>query len=246
MKQKAGLYLFSAIAFFALSVVPFSFNSSDSVLHAQSSVEYSAGNPDMASSSVNIEKQGRSDSLYVTFRQGGVLMWPILLLGILALTIILERIIYYYKNRIWKKDVILNYIDNVINNSSAKFREELEDEIQNSVQIYANRAERALALLNGIGNLAPVIGFFGTVQGMIGAFASIAAATTVNAKVVAVGIQIALITTAGGLSVAVPALAFFYFFSHLIQTMFARMDEIIQERIKHLPRYSEYENSKTD
>lgn len=246
MKKKVRLYLFSAIAIFALSVLQFSFITSDSALHAQSPAEYSAGNSNTSASSVNIEKQGRSDSLYVTFRQGGVLMWPILLLGILGLTIILERIIYYYKNRIWKRDVLSAYIDNTVKNSSAKFREELEDEIQNSVQIYANRAERALALLNGIGNLAPVIGFFGTVQGMIGAFASIAAATTVNAKVVAVGIQIALITTAGGLSVAVPALAFFYFFSHLIQTMFARMDEIIQEKIKHLPRYSDYENSKTD
>jgi len=81
---------------------------------------------------------------------------------------------------------------------------------------------------------------------MIGAFASIAAATTVNAKVVAVGIQIALITTAGGLSVAVPALAFFYFFAHLIQTMFAKMDIITIEKVKHLPRYSDYEASKSN
>lgn len=188
-------------------------------------------------------QQGMNGSLYSTFRQGGLLMWPILFLGILGLTIIIERAIFYYRFRVWKKDVLEQYIDDTVRSSDAKFREELESEIQDSVQIYANRAEKGLALLNGIGNLAPVIGFFGTVQGMIGAFASIAAATTVSAKVVAVGIQIALITTAGGLSVAVPALAFFYFFSHLIQTMFARMDEIIGDKIKHLPRYSDYQSS---
>ncbi len=246
MRHKTKLYLYLTTAILAFAFFHYSVNFSDSFLYAQSSLQDSAVNSNTSLSAVSMEKQTRGESLYYTFRQGGVLMWPILLLGILGLTIIIERVIYYYKNRIWKKDVISEYIDNVIKNSDAKFREELENEIQVSVQVYANRAERALALLNGIGNLAPVIGFFGTVQGMIGAFASIAAATTVNAKVVAVGIQIALITTAGGLSVAVPALAFFYFFSHLVQTMFARMDEITGDKIKHLPRYSEYQGGGTD
>lgn len=241
MRKK--IIIFALFAIFTLSVFNFSYSScsAGNNLYSQDSVQ----NTGLITTppSTDIGTQPRSDTLFVTFKQGGILMWPILFLGILGFTIIIERVIYYYRNRIWNRRVLEELIDNTVKTSDAKFREELENEIQDAVQIYSNKAERALALLNGIGNLAPVIGFFGTVQGMIGAFASIAAATTVSAKVVAVGIQIALITTAGGLSVAVPALAFFYFFSHLIQTMFSRIDEITGEKIKHLPRYSDHESS---
>ena len=246
MKKKIEMLLFTTMAIFALYVFQSGsdFYSADFKLFAQDTIQNDSDTSGSSTLSASIENQQKSASLFVTFQQGGILMWPILFLGILGLTIIIERLFYYYKNRIWKSDTLEKYIDESIKNSDARFREELESEIQDAVQIYANKAERALALLNGIGNLAPVIGFFGTVQGMIGAFASIAAATTVNAKVVAVGIQIALITTAGGLSVAVPALAFFYFFTHLIQIMFATVDEISGEKIKHLPRYSNYDDSK--
>jgi biopolymer transport protein ExbB len=242
MKYKNRIILFSLITIISISFLNPSLNIFNQVqLHAQDNIT-AAEQPALS----NDENRGTpGDSLYLTFKQGGLLMWPILLLGIIGCTIIIERLIYFYRNRIWNKETLEEYINKTVNTSNAKFREELENEIQDAVQIYANQAERALALLNAIGNLAPIIGFFGTVQGMIGAFASIAAATTVNAKVVAVGIQIALITTAGGLSVAVPVLAFFYFFAHLIQTMFAKLDIITIEKVKHLPRYSDYEASKS-
>ncbi len=241
--MKYKIILISLITFIFLNSVHPSlsiFNSE--YLYAQDNITMTAPEIQPADDKQN----GHSDSLYATFRKGGLLMWPILLLGIIGCTIIIERLIYFYRNRIWNKKTLEEYINTTVRDSTAKFREELENEIQDAVQIYANKAERALALLNAIGNLAPIIGFFGTVQGMIGAFASIAAATTVNAKVVAVGIQIALITTAGGLSVAVPVLAFFYFFAHLIQTMFAKMDIITIEKVRHLPRYSDYEASKNN
>ena len=178
-------------------------------------------------------------SLWLTFRQGGFLMWPILLLGILGLTIVIERSIFYVRSRIWDGRALERYMDEIVANSNAHFREELEDEIEAGMRSFFNRAEKGLGLLNGVGNLAPILGFFGTVQGMIAAFASIASATTVNAKVVAVGIQIALITTAGGLSVAVPTLAFFHFFIHLMQNLNSQGDELLARKIAHLPRFSE-------
>lgn len=241
--MKYKIVLFSLITFIFITLVNPSLNLFNSEqLYAQNNITMadSEAQPD------DYKEEAQGGSLYATFKQGGLLMWPILLLGILGCTIIIERIIYFYRNRIWNIKTLEEYIDNTVETSNAKFREELENDIQDTVQIYANQAERALSLLNAIGNLAPIIGFFGTVQGMIGAFASIAAATTVNAKVVAVGIQIALITTAGGLSVAVPTLAFFYFFAHLIQTMFAKIDIITIEKVKHLPRYSDYEASKNN
>jgi biopolymer transport protein ExbB len=241
--MKYRIILFTLITFISISSVNPSLSIINKLqLYAQDNIT-AAEQPAL---SIDESRGAPGDSLYMTFKQGGLLMWPILLLGIIGCTIIIERLIYFYRNRIWNKEVLEEYIDKTVKTSNAKFREELENEIQDAVQIYANQAERALALLNAIGNLAPIIGFFGTVQGMIGAFASIAAATTVNAKVVAVGIQIALVTTAGGLSVAVPVLAFFYFFAHLIQTMFAKLDIITIEKVKHLPRYSDYEASRSN
>ena len=114
----------------------------------------------------------------------------------------------------------------------------MEDDLAKAFQIYTNRLESGLSLLSGVGHLAPIVGFLGTVLGMINAFASIAMATTVNAKVVAVGIQIALVTTAGGLIVAAPTLAFFYLFTHIIQNRYIQSEEHIAEICKGLPKLS--------
>ncbi len=188
------------------------------------------------------ELSPNSTNLWNTFRQGGILMWPILFLGIIGLTIIIERSIFYIKIRIWDKTHIEEVLNNILSSSTFTFREEAVDDLEKNMQIYYNQLEKGLVLLNAIGNLAPIIGFFGTVQGMIAAFASIAAATTVNAKVVAVGIQIALITTAGGLSIAVPTLAFYHFFVHLLQNVYSKAGELILQKTRHLPRYTEIQN----
>jgi biopolymer transport protein ExbB len=181
----------------------------------------------------------KGGSLFATVKQGGPLMILIVLLGLMSLTIIIERLIFYTKHEVWKSDRIEMHLREAAQKSSASFREDLEDEMRAVFSIYANSLERGLALLSGIGNIAPVIGFLGTVIGMISAFASIAAATTVNAKVVAVGIQVALVTTAGGLIVAAPTLLFFYFFTHLIQNRYALADEIIGDVTGPMPRLSD-------
>ncbi|HOO73115.1 MAG TPA: MotA/TolQ/ExbB proton channel family protein [Spirochaetota bacterium] len=183
--------------------------------------------------------EAKGGSLFATVKQGGPLMILIVLLGLMSLTIIIERLIFYTKHEVWKSDRIEMHLREAAQKSSASFREDLEDEMRAIFSIYANSLERGLALLSGIGNIAPVIGFLGTVIGMISAFASIAAATTVNAKVVAVGIQVALVTTAGGLIVAAPTLLFFYFFTHVIQNRYALAEEIISGVTDTLPRLSD-------
>lgn len=185
------------------------------------------------------EAPDHNGSLYHTVKRGGPLMIFIILLGIIALTIIIERIIYFTRNKVWRSDQIELYLKDVSEKSETRFREDREDELRGAFQLYANNLERGMAFLSGIGNLAPIVGFLGTVLGMITAFAAIAAATTVNARVVAVGIQIALITTAGGLVVAAPTLFFYYLFTHVIQNRFALSEEMIAELCSSLPRLSE-------
>jgi biopolymer transport protein ExbB len=181
------------------------------------------------------ESVAQGENLFTTVKQGGPLMVFILILGILGLTIIVERIIFYVKSGIWKKSELEEYLTRFAGESKSRFREQLDDELREAFQIYINSAEKGLALLNGLGNIAPIFGFLGTVIGMISAFAAIAAATTVNAKVVAVGIQIALVTTAGGLIIAAPILACFHIFNHIIQNIYKHADELIYEKTSRLP-----------
>ena len=178
-------------------------------------------------------------SLYETVKAGGVLMPFIIGLGVLVLTIVIERVIYYFRKNAWTAKGLRKRLEESAEKSKAKYREELEDELRGEFQVFASSLEKGMGLLSGCGNLAPVLGFLGTVVGMIGAFQAIAAATTVNAKVVAVGIQVALITTAAGLVVSAPILFAFYVFTHIIQNRYILSEEYISELSARLPRMSE-------
>ncbi|HSV97742.1 MAG TPA: MotA/TolQ/ExbB proton channel family protein [Spirochaetota bacterium] len=189
-----------------------------------------AGDPTEATESTN---------LFSTVKQGGPLMIFILLLGLVSMTIIIERMIFFTRFNVWKKERLDEMLRAAKESSPAKFREDMEDDLRNRFQVFANGLERGLALLSGMGNLAPIVGFLGTVIGMISAFAAIAAATTVNAKVVAVGIQVALVTTAGGLIVAAPTLFFYYVFTNAIQNLYTRSEEYIASITGGMPRLSD-------
>ena len=180
-----------------------------------------------------------TSSFLPALQKAGIWMIPIIVLALLGLTLIIERLIFYFKSKAWDNKLLHAHLSQVAQNSQAKYKEELEEELREATQVYINKMEKGMSLINGVGNLAPLMGFFGTVVGMIKAFAAIAAATTVNAKVVAVGIQIALITTAGGLAIAVPVLGFFHFFNHLVQKSYAYADDVISELTKGKTRLSD-------
>jgi biopolymer transport protein ExbB len=81
---------------------------------------------------------------------------------------------------------------------------ELEAAVATTGAIELGFLERGLVILATIANVAPLMGFLGTVAGMILAFAAIEAAGDVDPSLVAGGIKVALLTTAAGLVVAVP------------------------------------------
>jgi len=89
-----------------------------------------------------------------------------------------------------------------------KGREVGEGEIEQAVStvgtIELGFLERGLVVLATIANVAPLMGFLGTVAGMILAFASIEAAGSVDPALVAGGIKVALLTTSSGLAIAIP------------------------------------------
>ena len=85
--------------------------------------------------------------------------------------------------------------------------------------------ENGLVWLATIANVAPMIGFFGTIVGMIKAFKDIAVQGDVEPSIVATGISIALITTAGGLLVAIPIQLAYNLCVYLIDRIVVSMEE---------------------
>jgi biopolymer transport protein ExbB len=99
---------------------------------------------------------------------------------------------------------------------------DVEQAIQSTGTIELGFLERGLSVLATISNVAPLLGFLGTVAGMIEAFGSIAAAGQVDAGLVAGGIKVALLTTAAGLMIAVPVNVAYNF-------LVTRIDAVIRE-----------------
>jgi biopolymer transport protein ExbB len=95
-------------------------------------------------------------------------------------------------------------------------KEDIEKTIENAALFEMGRLERNLVWLASIANVAPLLGFFGTVSGMIKSFDALAEAGLSNPGLVATGISEALITTAAGLAVAIPVQLAYNFFMNKI------------------------------
>jgi len=163
------------------------------------------------------------------FINGGFVMWPILILVIWGLATIIWKIISLTYARINLNEFlnkVIPFVEQkkykealqiceetkgpvaaVMHNGLLKVDmgiEAVEKAIENAGIIEMAFLEKGFIPLSTTINLAPMFGFFGTIVGMIRAFRDIAAAGEVEPTIVATGIEIALITTAAGLAVAIP------------------------------------------
>jgi len=169
--------------------------------------------------------------LYTYFRQGGPVMWPLLFFSVLALVFIIERFLVLRKARVnvneflskVRKALLVNRnvkeaikvceqfqgpVASVLKAGLLRYghpREDIEKTIENAALYELDRLERGLGVLATTANVAPMLGFLGTVTGMIKSFATLAAEGLTNPGKVAAGISEALITTATGLIIAIPA-----------------------------------------
>jgi len=165
------------------------------------------------------------------FRQGGMWMYPLLFFSLLALTCIIERFIIFTKAKINVNEFLTKIRKALLVNRNVKeaikvceqsrgpvasvmkagllryghSREDIEKTIENAALYELDRLEKRLGVLATTANVAPMIGFLGTVTGMIKSFGTLAEQGLTNPAAVAVGISEALITTATGLIVAIPA-----------------------------------------
>ena len=181
---------------------------------------------------------------------GGVFMHPILACSIVGLGIIIERLTFFAKARTdtgrLMNELIRVFqeqglegaerflhgrrgpIAAVLHSGLARARrgpEAVEKAITTAASIETAQLERGLLWLATVANIAPLLGFLGTVSGMIHACEAIAAAEDVSAKLVATGIYEALITTAAGLMVAIPVQTAHNYFVSRIDKFVIDMEE---------------------
>ena len=100
------------------------------------------------------------------------------------------------------------------------------------------KLEKNLSILGTLGNIAPLIGLFGTVIGIIRAFHSLAMSGSAGPSVISSGIAEALITTAGGLVVAVPAVIFYNYFLRRVSTVMNEIDSV-SRKLLLMPGFSD-------
>jgi len=106
--------------------------------------------------------------------------------------------------------------------------------IENQGLIEMSKLEKGLVVLATLTNVAPLLGFLGTVIGMIIAFQSIEAAGEVEATLVAGGIKVALYTTAFGLMIAIPVSVGHNYFVSRIDALVIDMEESAQKMVDTL------------
>ena len=106
--------------------------------------------------------------------------------------------------------------------------------IENQGLIELSKLESGLVILATLTNVAPLLGFLGTVLGMIVAFESIETAGEVEATLVAGGIKIALLTTAAGLTIAIPVSIAHNYFVSRIDSLVIDMEESAQKMVDAL------------
>lgn len=119
--------------------------------------------------------------------------------------------------------IVYKTLDFATKNPTASFdevREVTEAEGTRQASILSNR----ISYLNDISRVAPMIGLFGTVYGMIKAFSAIGTDAGVSQSILASGVAQALVTTAAGLIVSIPCVIFYSIFRGKVQKLIAELE----------------------
>ncbi len=188
--------------------------------------------------------------------KGGPLMWPILLCSVVAIGYFFDRLFHFHRASIDTRDFVQG-IRNLLQRGNQlealamcdetpgpvaqvvkaavvnrqRKREDLREAIQDVARAEVARLERGLVVIATVAQIAPLLGFLGTVTGMIKMFMVIQKSPLPNPGDLAGGIWEALLTTAAGLAVAIPTYLAYNFLvtrvQHLVLDMEKSANEIV-------------------
>ncbi len=183
--------------------------------------------------------------------QGGILMWPILVLAGLALLLIIERLIVLGTTKTDTDEIMVQIdaaaqkgdwqtcrsqceqnnrvptcrvLESALNHIGAS-KEVLENALQEAILRQMPRLERFLPTLAVLAAIAPLLGLLGTVTGMINIFRVITVVGTGDPRVMSGGISEALLTTQFGLAVAIPIMITHHFLERRVDKISGDMEE---------------------
>ncbi len=197
------------------------------------------------------------ERVWSTIRKGGPVMYPIFFSSIIALAVALERLFALRRKKVipepflqavrrhWRHGEIRAALEtcSLTDVSIARILraglrrrafgfQEMERAIEGAGQHEVTVLSANLRILGVIANLAPMLGLLGTVVGMIRAFNVISQSGTGNPGLVAAGISEALLTTAAGLTVGIPALAAYHFLRARVDRFIHEMESISMELVQ--------------
>jgi biopolymer transport protein ExbB len=132
--------------------------------------------------------------------KGGVIMYILLALNVIGFTIMIVKFIQYMLAKS-KTNSIVNEVYENISQSNLEAQATLSRDVLAEKMVHY---ERGLSTVRIIASIAPLLGLLGTVVGVLGAFEAISKQGLGDPSVFASGISLALITTVGGLIVAIP------------------------------------------
>ncbi len=185
---------------------------------------------------------GFASTMFTIFKQGGLTMYPLLGFSLVGLIFIIERWFALRKAKTNVNEFLAKIRKSLIVNRSIKQatkvcedypgpvasimkagllkyghpKDEVEKTIENAAFFEIGRFEKNMVWLATVANVAPLLGFFGTVAGMMSSFDALAEAGLSNPGLVATGIKEALTTTAAGLAIAIPVQLAYNFFMNKI------------------------------
>ena len=191
--------------------------------------------------------------------QGGFLLIPIVLLSLAAVYLIVERSLYYWQQRSGEPELAAVVAARLQHTSARELAAELGRNRSPEARVIVAalgsgrrlsrpdqrrrldylvlkeiaELERHVPYLQSIANIATLLGLLGTVIGMIVAFVNMRAAGSADLTILSGGIAQALITTAAGLTVAIPSTLFHHLFANHVQRTVARLNIAVSELIAY-------------
>jgi len=183
-------------------------------------------------------------------KAGGWLMLPIIACSVAAMTIIVDRLLAYRRNKVIPENLVASILKvhkmgkltpahiakirqgsplgrilaaGLVNSSHS--RDVMKEAIEEEGRQVVHELERYLNTLGTVAAISPLLGLLGTVIGMIKVFAAITSSGVGDPTVLAGGISEALITTAAGLSVAIPSLIFHRYLTGTVDKLVVGMEE---------------------
>lgn len=188
--------------------------------------------------------------MFELVQAGGWLMVPIILCSVISAAICVERIWTLRSEQVAPRNLLAQVWTWIKNNemdnrrlrelragsplgqilaagisSHRRGREIMKESIEEVANHVVHEMERYLNTLGTVAAITPLLGLLGTVIGMIKVFTAIRLEGTGNAAVLAGGISEALITTAAGLTVAIPSLFFYRFFQRRVDELVIYMEQ---------------------